>query len=129
MVKMVSAKQMDSNQQWQQQRLIHANKPRLLIVSDSAERSNNLKAILGSREIEITQVASIEELSRACDIGHHIAVVESDRNRLSKCLNCWGVAWKTRLPRCWSTPLGFQQLSIWLACCPNIGPCPAATMR
>ncbi len=80
---MVSAKQMSINQQ---QRLIHVNKPRLLIVSDSTERLNNLKAMLGSREIEITQVASIEELIRACNIRHHIAVVDVGPEQIVKVL-------------------------------------------
>jgi DNA-binding NtrC family response regulator len=50
--------------------------PRLLIVSDSAERLLKLRASLAADQIEITSAASPEELNRACRDGHDLVVID-----------------------------------------------------
>src|SRR5262245_20696846 len=73
MVKMVSANQSNFGQRL---RRIPDHKPRLLLVYDSAERVNKLRAALDSIDVEITSVNSIEELHYACRVQHSIAVVD-----------------------------------------------------
>jgi CheY-like chemotaxis protein len=51
-------------------------KQKVLIVTDSADRANRLKAMIGSQEIEIESAKTQEEIERACDGAHDIAIVD-----------------------------------------------------
>lgn len=79
MVKMVSANQLNTGQRL---RRIPDHKPRLLLVYDSAERLNKLRAALDSIGVEITVVNAIEELRYACRVQHSIAVVDIGPDRI-----------------------------------------------
>ena len=50
--------------------------PRVLIVSDSAERLAGLRALLNTGGVEITGATSLEEASRACERRQDLAVVD-----------------------------------------------------
>lgn len=76
---MVSANQLNTDQRLRQ---IPDHKPRLLLVCDSADRLNKLRASLGSSNVEITGVNSIEELRYACRVQHCIAVVDIGPDRI-----------------------------------------------
>ena len=60
----------------QQEPLGKMKKQKVLIVADSAERANRLKAMIGSREIEIESANTQEEIERACRGAHDIAIVD-----------------------------------------------------
>jgi DNA-binding response OmpR family regulator len=65
---------------------VAASKPRLLIVSDAADRSGSLRAALDVGEIEIEGVTSTEELDRACAGEHDLAVVDVAPAQLTRVL-------------------------------------------
>lgn len=76
---MVPANQLNFDQRLRQ---VKDHKPRLLLVSDSADRPNKLRAALNSTDVEITLVNSIEELRHACRVQHCIAVVDIGPDRI-----------------------------------------------
>ncbi len=51
-------------------------RPRLLIVSESADRSGELRAVLDSAEVEIIEAHSIEEADRAYDGGPELVFID-----------------------------------------------------
>jgi DNA-binding response OmpR family regulator len=51
-------------------------KRKVLIVTDSAERANRLKAMIGSWEIEIESAKTQGEIEQACRGAHDIAIVD-----------------------------------------------------
>jgi hypothetical protein len=53
-----------------------AGKPRLLIVTDCPDRLSGLRASISTGGIEITGAASFEELGRACQSEHDLAVID-----------------------------------------------------
>lgn len=72
-----------------------ANKPHLLIVSDSSERLTRLRALLALGEVEITSATSPEELNCACRSRQDLVVVDASPARLGgvlkalrKCAGC-----------------------------------------
>lgn len=53
-----------------------SRRPRLLIVSDSADRFISLRALLNVGEIEILSATSAEEIRQACQHKQDLAVVD-----------------------------------------------------
>lgn len=65
---------------------VTTSRPRLLIVSDAADRSGSLRAALDVGEIEIEAVTSPEELDQACAGEHDLAVVDVAPAQLNRVL-------------------------------------------
>lgn len=59
-----------------QVRRLSFDKPRFLIVCDSADRLKRLRSPLNTGEAEITCVSSLQELDRACRGEHDLAIVD-----------------------------------------------------
>jgi DNA-binding response OmpR family regulator len=53
-----------------------AGKQKVLIVADSAEGANRLRAMIGSYEIEIESAKTQEEIERACGGAHDLTIVD-----------------------------------------------------
>jgi hypothetical protein len=58
----------------------------VLIVTDCSDRLRGLKASIQTDEVEITGAASPDELSRACDHEHVLAVIDVGPDRLPEAL-------------------------------------------
>jgi CheY-like chemotaxis protein len=54
------------------------NKPRLLLVSDSAERLRALKSFVAAEDFEIDLACSMQELRRACREPHDLVALDAD---------------------------------------------------
>jgi hypothetical protein len=63
-----------------------AGKPHLLIVTDCPDRLRDLRASISTEGIEITGTASSEELNRACQSEHDLAVIDVGAARLPEVL-------------------------------------------
>jgi len=63
-----------------------SGKPHLLIVTDCPDRLRGLRASISTDGIEITGAASSEELSRACQSEHDLAVIDVGAARLPEVL-------------------------------------------
>ena len=61
-------------------------KPRLLLVSDSAERLHRLRAWLNSDELELRSVSSLAELQRECASEHALAAIDVSPAQLPQVL-------------------------------------------
>ena len=62
-------------------------KPRLLLVSDSAERLQRLRVWLGSDELELRSVSSLDELQRECASEHALAAIDVSPAQLPEVLD------------------------------------------
>lgn len=66
---------------------VASGKSQVLIVTDGLDRLRGLKASMQTGEIEITGAASPDELSRACDHDHDLAVIDVSPDRLPEALH------------------------------------------
>jgi DNA-binding response OmpR family regulator len=62
-------------------------KPRLLLVSDSAERLQALKSCVAAVDFEINFACSLKELRRACRQPHDLVALDAAPSRIVKMLN------------------------------------------
>lgn len=62
-------------------------RPRLLIVTDCAERLNYLNSALDASRSEITSARTTEEIARACEERHDLAIVDVAPEQLQETLN------------------------------------------
>ena len=63
-----------------------SGKPQLLIVTDCPDRLRGLRDSISTDGIEITEAPSSEELSRACQSEHDLAVIDVGAARLPEVL-------------------------------------------
>lgn len=61
--------------------------PRLLLVTDSRERLNELRAILNMNGIEVTGTVNTEEFNRARNTSHDVVVIDVNPQRLPQVLS------------------------------------------
>jgi DNA-binding NtrC family response regulator len=63
------------------------NKPRLLLVSDSAERLQALKSFVDAADFEIDLACSMKELRRACQQPHDLVALDAAPTYIIDMLN------------------------------------------
>jgi DNA-binding response OmpR family regulator len=66
---------------------ITANKPRLLLVSDSAERLQALRSFVAATDFEIDLACSIKELRRACQQPHDLVALDASPTNIIEMLD------------------------------------------
>jgi DNA-binding response OmpR family regulator len=59
---------------------------RLLLISDAPERMRTLASAFTLVEVEMTKVATTEELTRSCNRNHDLAIVDVAPRRLTEIL-------------------------------------------
>jgi len=75
------------------------SKPRLLLVSDSNDRLNSLKAALNHNDFDITAVCSLEELVVACHDCHDVVALDVSPAQIAPMLkHIRTSAWHTTVP-------------------------------
>jgi hypothetical protein len=66
---------------------VTAHKPRLLLVSDSAERLQALKSCVAAADFEINFACTLTELRSACCQPHDLVALDADPSRVVKMLD------------------------------------------
>jgi DNA-binding response OmpR family regulator len=66
---------------------IPITKPRLLLVSDSAERLQALRSCVAAADFEIYFASSLRELRRACRLPHDLVALDAAPSRVIKMLS------------------------------------------
>src|SRR5262249_42166569 len=83
MTQMISATQISARRRL---RLVTEQKPRLLLISDSAERLLRLRLLLSANNFEVTGVNPGDDLRKACRVQHCMAMVDVGPERIVEVL-------------------------------------------